>query len=160
MAGPYLFLRKDFDCLNRRIGDINDDISEIGTEMVTRATEGAETSHDSSGIEEGQRQEDMLARRAENFEKIRADAELVTAGSSEVVSVGSRVALETQDGERRDFIVGSYWILDRRAPEEVSYEAPVIAPFMGARVGEERSVTINGEERTWRVTAIDAVEPG
>ncbi|HEV7283821.1 MAG TPA: GreA/GreB family elongation factor, partial [Kaistia sp.] len=154
----YLFLQKDFDRLNRRIGDIGDRISEVGADMATWASQGAETWHDNFGYEEGVRQEDMLAHRGEDFEAARERAEIVTTGSSDRVAVGSRVTLQGGAGERRTLIVSSYWVLDRRSPEEISYAAPLVAPFMGAGTGEERRVSVPEGEQVWRVTAIDAVD--
>jgi len=158
MAEPYLFLQKDFDRLNRRIGNVADQITEVGADMADWAAQGAETWHDNFGYEEGVRQEDMLARRGEDFEAVRERAEIVTTASSDRVSVGSRVILENDAGERRTLIVSSYWVLDRRTPEEISYAAPLIAPFMSAGTGERRSVSVPEGEQIWRVAAIEAVD--
>lgn len=154
MTPPYLFLRKDFDRLERRIGELGDDMLKVGAEMATWASQGAETWHDNFGFEEGVRQEEMLAHRSEEFEALESEAEIVTDPPADRVGVGTLVELEDRNGHRRRLVVSSYLVLDRRDDREVSYAAPVIAPFMGAAAGEERTVEIPSGQQVWRVVSI------
>lgn len=154
MTPPYLFLRKDFDRLERRIGELGDDMLKVGAEMATWASQGAETWHDNFGFEEGVRQEEMLAHRSEEFEALESEAEIVTDPPADRVGVGTLVELEDRNGHRRRVVVSSYLVLGRRDDREVSYAAPVIAPFMDATAGEERTVELPSGQQVWRVVSI------
>jgi len=155
MPAPYLFLRKDFERLERKIGELGDEMLRVGSEMGIWASQGAETWHDNFGYEEGLRQEEMLGHRSEEFEALASEAEIVTEATDDKVGVGTLVELEDNMKRRRRFLVSSYLVLDRRDDREVSYAAPIIAPFMGAAVGEERSVELPRGEQVWRVVSIE-----
>jgi transcription elongation GreA/GreB family factor len=84
------------------------------------------------------------------------DAEIVQGHPTDEVDIGCRTTIEdTETGERRTFVVGSYQVLDQQHDNEVSYAAPLAEPLLGAAVGEEREVTIGDRTTVFRVVGIE-----
>ena len=84
------------------------------------------------------------------------DAEIIERRLVDDVDIGSRVTIrDTASDEERTFVVGSYQVLDQQHENEISYAAPLAKPFMGATVGEERTVAIGEEEAVYRVIRIE-----
>lgn len=153
---PYRFLRKDYDALLAKIDELVEAMRKAGEEKGEWANQSAETYHDNFGYEEEQRQQWTLSDRIDDFVRMKDDAELVEAHAVDEVDVGSRVTIEDcSRGERRTLLIGSYQVLDPEDDDEVSYAAPLAAPFLGATVGEQREVEIGGQKTAYRVVAIE-----
>jgi transcription elongation GreA/GreB family factor len=119
------------------------------------ANQSAETWHDNFGYEQEQQHQWALSERAESLVELKNEAEIVERRIPGGVDIGSRVTIEnTENGERKSFVVGSYQVLDRQHDNEISYVAPLARPFMGAAVGEEREVTIGDSTTLFRVVAV------
>ena len=152
----YRFLRKDYDALLAKIEELAGALREAGQEKGRWADQSAETWHDNFGYEEEQRQEWTLSDRLEDFVEMKNDAEIVHRRATDEVDVGCTVTIrDTRTDEQRTFVVGSYQVLDPQHENEVSYAAPLARPFMGATVGEEREVTLEGRSALFRVVGID-----
>jgi transcription elongation GreA/GreB family factor len=151
----YRFLRKDYDALVAKIDELAGELREAGREKGRWASQSAETWHDNFGYEQEQRQEWALAERLDEFVAMKDDAEFVESHAVDEVDVGCRVTIEdVETGEWRTFVVGSYQVLDQRHENEVSYAAPLARPLLGARVGDEREVSIGDRTTLFRVVEI------
>jgi transcription elongation GreA/GreB family factor len=150
------FLRKDYDALVAKIEELGHGMWESGQEKGLWADQSAETWHDNFGYEQEQQQQWALSERAEDLVQMKNEAEIVERRIPGEVDIGSRVTIEdTESGERKSFVVGSYQVLDQQHEDEISYAAPLARPFMGATVGEEREVTIGDRTTLFRVVGIE-----
>ena len=136
------FLQSDLDDLDDLIDDVRAQIRRVKLE----AQEGTEQSSESWHDNYAQRQLKMLLNHLGGLSNARENAELVTAApDSEVVAIGSRVKLR-MNGHTDEIYIGSYMVGVRlRDKEYVSYEAPLAAGLLGARVSEKRTVEIGGK---------------
>jgi transcription elongation GreA/GreB family factor len=151
----YRFLRKDYDALVAKIEDLGHGMWELGQEKGLWANQSAETWHDNFGYEQEQQHQWALSERAESLVELKNEAEIVERRIPGEVDIGSRATIEnTESGERKSFVVGSYQVLDRQHDNEISYAAPLARLFMGAAVGEEREVTIGDSTTLFRVVAV------
>jgi transcription elongation GreA/GreB family factor len=97
-----------------------------------------------------------LSERAEGLIEMKNDAEIVERRVVGEVDIGSQVTVQdTETGERKTFVVGSYHVLDQQHDNEISYAAPLAKPFTGATVGEEREVAIGDRTAVYRVVDIE-----
>jgi transcription elongation GreA/GreB family factor len=152
----YRFLRKDYDALLAKIEELGHGMWEAGQEKGRWANQSAETWHDNFGYEQEQQQQWALSERAEGLVEMKNDAEIVERRVVGEVDIGSQVTVQdTETGERKTFVVGSYQVLDQQHDNEISYAAPLAKPFMGATVGEEREVAIGDRTAVYRVVDIE-----
>jgi transcription elongation GreA/GreB family factor len=152
----FRFLRKDDDASVAKIEELGHGMWEWGQEKGLWAEQSAETWHDNFGHEQEQQHQWALSERAEDFVELKNEAEIVERRIPGEVDIGSWVTIEnTESGERKSFVVGSYQVLDRQHDNEISYAAPLARLFMGAAVGEEREVTIGNRTTLFRVVGIE-----
>ena len=140
------FLQSDLDDLDDLIDDVRAQIRRVKLEAQEGTEQSSESWHDNYVFEEAQRQLKMLLNHLGGLSNARENAELVTAApDSEVVAIGSRVKLR-MNGHTDEIYIGSYMVGVRlRDKEYVSYEAPLAAGLLGARVSEKRTVEIGGK---------------
>jgi transcription elongation GreA/GreB family factor len=151
----FRFPRKDYDALVAKVDELGHGMWESGQEKGLWAEQSAETWHDNFGYEQEQQHQWALSERAEDLVELKNEAEIVERRIPGEVDIGSRATIEnTESGERKSFVVGSYQVLDRQHDNEISYAAPLARPFMGAAVGEEREVTIGDSTTLFRVVAV------
>ncbi len=141
------FLQKDLDALAKKIKITTERLREAMIDGAESAQQSSETWHDNFGFEEASRQQKMLGKQIEEMRKLFESAEVVSPQKgSDTVVVGSRIKLvNVETGEEKAFFVGSYMVLDKTEDSEVSYSAPIIAPFFGTHIGELREVSIAGK---------------
>jgi transcription elongation GreA/GreB family factor len=153
---PHLFLPADFERVNAQIEDLVGRMKALGQEMGLACQEGAETFHDNFAYEDGERQQRMWGERLRQLIQVRNNAIVVSPTEFEgVVSIGRRVTVrDVGSGEFRSFRVGSYWVFDDR-DGSISYQAPIVRPLLGARVGELRESRIGGALREFEIVAIE-----
>jgi len=151
----YRFLRKDYDALLAKIEELAGALREAGQEKGHWADQSAETWHDNFGYEQEQRQEWLLSDRLDEFVAMKNDAEIVESRAAHAVDIGCRATVQdTETGEQRTFVIGSYQVLDQRHEDEISYAAPLARPLMGAAEGDEREVTIGDRTAVFRVIGL------
>ncbi len=123
------------------------------------ALESGDTSgwHDNFAFEENQRQMDYLARRVRELERLLSRSEVIPflEDAPELVLLGATVTFwfEDEDDERTVWLVG-YEDGDPKS-RRVSYNSPLGAALVGARVGDTREMRV-GE----RVRHLEIVEIG
>lgn len=145
MAVRY-FLQSDLEDLDELIDEVRAQIRRVKLEAQEGTEQSSESWHDNYVFEEAQRQLKMLLNHLGGLSNARENAELVEPVSdSEVVAIGSRVKLR-MNGYTDEIHIGSYMVGARlRDREYVSYEAPLAAGLLGARVSEKRTVEIGGK---------------
>lgn len=150
------FLRKDYDALLAKIDELAEALKQAGQEKGLWANQSAETWHDNFGYEQEQQREWALSDRLQEFVDMKNDAQIVDYRPIDQVDIGATVTIqEVGTGERRMLVVGSYQVLDQQHKDEVAYAAPLAKPLLGAKVGEEREVTIGDRASTFQVVRIE-----
>ncbi|MEK7208866.1 MAG: GreA/GreB family elongation factor [Patescibacteria group bacterium] len=143
------FLKEDLETLDRKIKETKKEIEKALREIGESCQQGAETSHDNPGYEEGQRAAAMWSNHLRQLLLVRREASLVeytplpTDGK---VRIGCLVTVKYLDtGEEKSFRVGSAMIFDNTGTS-VSYMAPLGQAVLGITIGDIVEVTI-GDKR-------------
>lgn len=144
---PLLFLPKNFDALERNIEILKKRLMDVSSEAGVIAHQSSETWHDNYGFEEADRERRRITSELDKLLDIRSRAKVINPPrSSESVSIGTSVTIKNiGTGEERVILVGSYMVLEKTDPNEFSYAAPLIAPLVGASVGDIVEVDIHGK---------------
>jgi transcription elongation GreA/GreB family factor len=153
----FYFLAPDYSELLSRIQTVRAQIADARTDSAEGVAQSSESWHDNYVFEESQRQQKMLLNILGGLSKALEHAELVEvpADPSEV-SVGVMVhATDTVSGAALEFAVGSYMTSDLLSDAGfISYEAPIAALVLGAKVGEVREGSVGGQLRSLRIERI------
>lgn len=155
----YFFLKKDFTVLQERIVELSEKIKAAGREAGESCSQSSETWHDNFGLEEAQRQQATLSKALRDLLAIKNDARLIVPQKkhveSLVVAIGRNIMIRNVDTkEIKSFVIGSYMVLDQTSSNEVSYNAPLISPFMGAIKGEHRELLLHGEKLEFEILEV------
>ena len=143
------FLKEDLEALDRRIEETKKEIEKALREIGDSCQQGAETSHDNPGYEEGQRAAAMWSNYLRQLLLVRKDASLVEHTMSPTdgkVRIGCLVTVKYLDtGEEKSFRVGSAMVFDDTG-YRVSYKAPLGQAVLNAMIGEVVEAVI-GDKR-------------
>jgi len=150
------FLQKDLNALEDKIKIITQRLREVILDGAESVRQSSETWHDNFGFEESSRQQKMLGKQLEELQEIFQSAVLVQPReSSDTVAIGSRIKLlNVATGGEKEFLVGSFMVLDKKDDLEVAYTAPIVTPFFGAHV-EIHEVSIG--ENTIRYELVEII---
>ena len=151
-----LFLPKDLAALDQIIASLKNTLKTAGHEAGDLAHQSSETWHDNYGFEEADRERKRINGRLKELQAIRARAEIVEKQATpDRVCLGSTVTLHyTETDTHQTVIVGSYMVLDKIDPQEFSYAAPLIAPLLGATLGETKVIEIHGAISHVRIVSV------
>lgn len=157
IISPVFFLAKDLVALDHEIAKIQEQIRETKLAAQEGTEQSSESWHDNYVFEEAQRQLKMLLNHLGGLSKARERASLVSPPvEPSTVEIGTTVTFRIEEEKRTDtFSIGSYIVFDElRDADFISYETPVAAALIGARVGDVRRGQIAGSVRSFSVIAI------
>jgi len=127
-------------------------------EAATHAEAKPENDKDTRGLEAGYLAAGQSARAAELMAALAA-LKAVVLGPCDKVTIGAIVELEDDDGEAQRLFVlpagaGVRVDVNGGVAKVVSPQAPLVAPLMGRRAGDEAEVTIGGKRRTVEIVSV------
>lgn len=159
-AVHYIFTPRGVERLRRRIADARAAYQSVCNDNP-EAREAGDSSvwHDNFAFEENQRQMHQHARRVRDLERIFARVEVVSVSRApSCVTVGTRARYRFDDepNERSCALAG--WDDGDPAAQRVSYNSPLGAALIGARVDDERELVLAGRVRALLVLAIELAE--
>ncbi len=145
----FYFTPRGVDRIEERRRALRGQLREIQGEKGEAAEVGGNQWHDNFSFEELSRQEMMLNSQIAELNRIMDNMVIVRTVSSDAdhLSIG-QVAVLDLAGERKAFRVGGYDESDLEAnPPMIAYNAPLIAPFIGAEAGHQEVIYIGGVAR-------------
>jgi len=75
--------------------------------------------------------------------------------STKLVEIGHIITIQPEEGQEKVYLVGGYRDTDlTQKPPKLSYDAPLIRPFLAASVGQKVVVNIRGIETEYTLVAI------
>ncbi len=152
----YFFLEKDALVLRSKAEATKQQMLESAKDASIQSSQSSETWHDNFGFEDAVRQQRFLSKRISEIYELQDKMRIVKpAAKTDKVEIGLEVVLEdTETHETKSVIVGSYMVLDQRFPNEISYDAPLIKAFMGARKGATKKIEIGGQTKHYKIVEI------
>jgi transcription elongation GreA/GreB family factor len=161
MTNKFLFFSEDYSGLINTLNKLKDEYKKWGKE----STEGSNVGdwHDNFAYEESMRQMELLSRRIKELTDLLTNAEVVQEPPSlearNKVSVGSKVTVETEEGESRKYFIGSHTLFrDEKHIDGyliISYTSPVAKALLGLESGEEAEIRIQGKKIRLHVIGIE-----
>ena len=150
----YYFLAADLAELDKQIEELLITIKRTGQEMGASTQETSETWHDNFGHEDSSRRFAMHTERYRQLTNIRRQAQVVDKCASEtVVSIGSKVVLQEEDGAERAVKIGSYLTLTEAGL--TSYSSPLAKLAMGAKKGDIIVGNVAGQLKVFTVLSVE-----
>jgi len=160
MNDRYFFFREDYEILLETIKKLEDEYKQKGKE----STEGSSVGdwHDNFAFEEATRQMTMLSNRIQEFKRILNNAEILPEkhkpSKISKVIIGCKVTLETEEGETKNYFIGSHTIFRKESQTEdfeiISYMSPLARAVMGKEVDDEAYLIIKGKKKLFTIIEI------
>ena len=147
----YFFLENDYKQLIAKINKVLIEIQRLGDE-VGKSCEQSESWHDNFCYEEGGRQQKMWISHLQFLRQIRENVEIIEPKNLPgVISIGSEVEIETNDGKILKKRIGSYIAF---ATEDLSYESPLAKLLIGKKTGETVTGLINNKLISFKIKSV------
>lgn len=123
-------------------------------QRFNEAKEGSSSS-DNADLEDAWNEQATVEGRIQTLERLIRNAEIIheSHGESGVVQIGSRVTVNTQDGDETYTIVGSTETDPRSG--RISNESPVGRALLGRKIGDEVEIKAPAGVLSMRITKID-----
>src|SRR3989339_1443312 len=125
----FYFLQKDYEALEKKIKAKRKEFKNLSQEVEDGCDQTSETWHDNFAFEEAARMQKMIMSELEKLYELRNYAILVkkTDRPANEVSIGKKVKIQNnQTGDIKEYLVGSYMVLNKTDKNEVSYKAPLL----------------------------------
>ena len=152
MTDKFIFLKKDYDGLVKKINNLKEDYKKWGKS----STEGSKVGdwHDNFAYEESMRQMKIISDRIQEFKDLLRNAQLFDESEKEIKSskivLGSKVKLETPDGDVKKYSIGSYRIFREEEFDDdyqiISYSSPLGNKLLGRAVDDQVELRIEGKQ--------------
>ena len=164
----FYFLQEDMDWLETEIERVRG-LIHGAKELSRESTEqSSESWHDNYNFEEAQRQLKMYFNILGGLSRAKENSQIVSCPTDPTeVTVGTKVRFTQQamsgtgnsgPSFEDEFSIGSYMVSDAlRDLDFISYETPIGAALLGAKLGETRMVRIGGTDQVLTVLQIQAV---
>lgn len=147
----YLFTPNDFQLLKKQMEKIKKEIDRLGDE-IGDSTGDTKTFHDNFEYEELGRQQRMWTNRLNELEKFNRSVEIVDIETSTlVISIGSRVKIEMDNGEMLSKKIGSFITFN---DDCISYSSPFGNSLLGKKVGDKIIVKVKSKIISFTVRKI------
>lgn len=145
------FLKEDLDALDRKIEETRKEIEKALREIGDSCQQGAETSHDNPGYEEGQRAAMMWSTRLRQLLSIRQNATVISPAPTPPpggrVGIGHLVTIkDLATGEEQSFRLGSAMVFDETG-SRISYKSPIGQLLLDAMIDDVLEAKIGNKSR-------------
>lgn len=129
----FFFLADDYLLFLKKMENVLTEIQRIGDEVGESCAE-SESYHDNFCYEEGSRQQGLWKNHLKYLQRIKERAEVLSLKKIEdCVNIGSKVELETENGEIISKKIGSYITF---SDNDISYESPLAKSIIGKKTGD------------------------
>lgn len=160
MATPrFLFTQEDYDALCERIEEVGQQVREQTASVGGAAGSSGDAWHDNL-LYDAQRMSESWSKSLRDLLEIRDRATVVEGSPPRdgKVRFGTTVrVLDIQTGEKASYRISSYMIIESttgKGVRRVSYASPLGNLLLGAEIGETRTGTMGGGQRTFEVCEI------